>query len=115
MVIPVVLVVVFFVSMLIGSFMYVTASNTSKEYFKSLVTTRGSWGVYGAKELNATASYRYKSFNNAVDIYTIKAVKDNNKYSWTMVDINGGIKNEDIFQRILLVDDSNTTLSYKVN
>ncbi|MEA2018210.1 MAG: hypothetical protein U9N59_07160 [Campylobacterota bacterium] len=95
--------------------MYITASNTSREYFKSLATTRGYWGVYGAKELNASVEYKYKSFNNAVDIYTVKATKTVDEYNWTLDAVNGGIKKEDIFQRKLKVLDSNTTLSYKVN
>jgi len=115
MVIPIVLVIVFFVSMSIGSFMYITASNTSKEYFKSLVTKRGYWGVYGAKELNSTVEYKYKSLNGLVDIYTVKVVKNTDEYTWTLADINGGMKNEDIFQRKIKVQDSNKTLSYKVN
>jgi hypothetical protein len=113
MVMPTVLMVTLFISILIGTYMMSTSVNISRAYHRDLAEVRGYWGAYGAKELNATnvLSYRYGNYN--IDVNHTNT----NTWEWNLTITGGsGVTNNDIYTRVLTTtDDTGSIESYEGN
>jgi hypothetical protein len=99
--------VIFFIILTIGYYIKFNLNITSKEFHKNLATIRGYWAVWGAKENNANSIYKYYRLNENKQIYSIKAIKNNNTtYKWELDTTNGksGIEDDDLFHRVLKID-----------
>ena len=116
MVMPTVLMVTLFISILIGTYMMNTSVNISREYHRDLAEVRGYWGAYGAKELNVSdIRYEYENYNIDVN-------QSGDDYVWewnltTPVSKSSGIKNKDLYIRKITLEnnDSNKIKSYEGN
>ena len=107
--------IILFISLSIGAYVKYSTTVTLQEFHKDLAKLRGYWAVYGAKEVNASITYPYHKMTNDTNLYSISAIKTGSIYSWTIInDANSGIKNENVFRRVLTLDgtDSNRTLRY---
>lgn len=110
-VMPLVLIVTVLISILIATYITMSSTHISKEYYRDLAEVRGYWGAYGAKELNNSMNYHYAN-------YDINVTKNVNNYKWSLSPISSGITNDDLYNRVITVknaekNDTNIT-KYKL-
>ena len=119
MAIPIVLIVMFMIMVLVGTYISTTSTYISKEYYRDLAEVRGYWGAYGGKELNITVNGKSYNYYNKDGILNYKI--DVNRTSptsytwkWELKAINSGITNDDVYNRELILADDNVSIeSYK--
>jgi hypothetical protein len=107
--------VIFFIVLTIGYYIKFNLNIASKEFHKNLATIRGYWAVWGAKEKGANSTYKYYRLGEDKQIYSIKAIKNNNTYRWELDTTNGksGIKDDDLFHRGLKIDTNKKITKYE--
>jgi hypothetical protein len=111
MAIPIVLIIMFMIMVLIGTYMSATSTYISKEYYRDLAEVRGYWGAYGGKELNiSNKSYNYGNYSIDVN----RTSPTSYTWRWELKAINSGVTNSDVYCRDLNLTDDNISIeSYK--
>ena len=108
MIMPIILVITLLISILIATYLGGSSVFVSKQYHRDLAEVRGYWGAYGAKELNSSVVYNYEYYD--INVSKLSDVT----WEWNLtIPISSGIKNKDIYTRVMKIDSNKTITSYK--